>query len=106
MYPADGSNVAKNNRIKLGSVPPIIPMDRGPSSLIVMHSIQALATVLAAAALAVPPASAIPYKNGRAYDAVKQKRELPGRNGLTVDLGYEVYEGFNNASTGINSWLG
>ena len=25
---------------------------------------------------------------------------------LTVDLGYEVYEGFTNTTTNINNWLG
>ena len=34
------------------------------------------------------------------------KREQSHRNSLRVDLGYAVYEGFLNQSTGLNSFLG
>jgi hypothetical protein len=41
-----------------------------------------------------------PFKN--ALDA----RQNAGNNSLAVDLGYGIYQGYSNASTGINTWKG
>lgn len=34
------------------------------------------------------------------------RRQSEIGNNLTVDLGYEVYEGVYNESTGLNTWFG
>ena len=36
----------------------------------------------------------------------KWKRQSTATNATRVDLGYEVYEGSSNASTGVNSFKG
>jgi hypothetical protein len=33
-------------------------------------------------------------------------RQDVGNDNLTVDLGYGVYQGYANSSTGINTWKG
>ncbi len=51
---------------------------------------------------------AIPYKNTRGFDSVKHKRETnnAGDSAHVVDLGYEIYEGYTDAITGLNTWKG
>jgi L-cysteine desulfidase len=60
-----------------------------------------LGAVSLAASAAVPIA--------QPFEHVKAKREsmnTSGSSGLVVDLGYEVYGGFSNQTTGINIWRG
>lgn len=55
---------------------------------------------------AVALASAIP-KDALPFEAVKREiNTTVVNNNLRVDLGYEVYEGVFNATTGINAWKG
>ncbi len=57
--------------------------------------------------LAVPAALASPFPNANAYDtALLSRRDTSANNNLTVDLGYAVYQGVNNATQGLNSWKG
>ena len=35
-----------------------------------------------------------------------RKRQSTTSDGLEVDLGYEIYRGVGNSSTGINTWRG
>ncbi|GAB7365090.1 hypothetical protein MBLNU230_g6181t1 [Neophaeotheca triangularis] len=63
------------------------------------------------AALASASASAVaaaPYERSGAFNQVRGQSETQpySSNGLTVDLGYEIYEGYNDAGTGLDNWLG
>jgi len=51
--------------------------------------------------------SAAPFSNGP-FDSAFSKRQSPdvSSTNLTVDLGYEVYQGYWNSESGINSWQG
>ena len=40
------------------------------------------------------------------FREVLRSRQSTTSNDLEVDLGYEIYQGSSNASTGINSWRG
>jgi len=53
-------------------------------------------------------ACAIPYRNTRGFDSVKQKRQTSnaGDSAQVVDLGYEIYEGYTDTITGLNTWKG
>ena len=64
-----------------------------------MHLGFALLTLLLAAV------SASPKFNSRPFSAVYSKRQA-SPDPLTVDLGYEVYQGTSNSTNGLNSWLG
>lgn len=45
--------------------------------------------------------------NPRSFDEILKKRQATSSNSsLQVDLGYSIYEGVNNATTGINVWRG
>ncbi|KAI9709395.1 MAG: hypothetical protein M1828_002516 [Chrysothrix sp. TS-e1954] len=46
------------------------------------------------------------YRNSRAYDAVKSKRQANQTDSLTVDLGYETYKGVANQTTKLNTFKG
>jgi hypothetical protein len=48
----------------------------------------------------------IAFPQSRPFRHALNARQDAGNNSLTVDLGYGVYEGFSNASTGINTWKG
>ena len=37
---------------------------------------------------------------------LSQKQQSPASDALDVDLGYAIYRGFANATTGINTWRG
>jgi hypothetical protein len=54
-----------------------------------------------AASAAVPVAQ--PFQH---FNAKRQSVNATGSSDLEVDLGYEVYEGYNNQTTGINIWRG
>lgn len=50
---------------------------------------------------------AIPTHSLQAYDAALQARQSSNSSAsLQVDLGYSIYEGVANASTGLNIWKG
>lgn len=52
--------------------------------------------------------SASPYSNPRPFDAVLSRRQnvVNATSSLTVDLGYEVYQGVDNTSTGLRTFKG
>ena len=50
--------------------------------------------------------AAAPYLNPKPFDALLSKRQSTSTSGITVDLGYEIYQGVANASTGLNTWKG
>ncbi|KAH4935915.1 carboxylic ester hydrolase [Parastagonospora nodorum] len=49
-------------------------------------------------------ANALP--KSRPFDHALRARQDAGNDALTVDLGYGLYQGHTNASTGINTWQG
>ena len=54
-------------------------------------------------------ASATHYFNSKAFDSALTKRQSSGNassSDLVVDLGYELYQGVANSSTGLNIWKG
>ena len=66
-----------------------------------------LSTVLLASCTFASLASAVPYKNSRAFEYVKrQAASSTASNNLQVDLGYAIYQGYNNATQGLNIWKG
>jgi hypothetical protein len=60
---------------------------------------------LGAASLAVGAAVPVaqPFQH---FNAKRQTTNVTGSSDLEVDLGYEVYEGYHNQTTGINIWRG
>ena len=59
--------------------------------------------------LCIPGAITAPAYGANPFVASLSKRQNQGQNGssnLQVDLGYEIYEGFANATTGLNIWRG
>ena len=64
---------------------------------------------LLCALIGVCMSSSLQY-NDRAFEDALRKRQDPGnsaaKDSLVVDLGYEVYQGVSNASTGLNNWIG
>lgn len=42
----------------------------------------------------------------RPFEHALRARQNAGNDALTVDLGYALYQGYGNASTGINTWRG
>lgn len=65
--------------------------------------IQVLNLAAAVAALVLPGITALPH--ARPFDAVKRQSN-GSSNSLQVDLGYDIYEGVANASTGLNTFKG
>lgn len=51
---------------------------------------------------------ASPYSSPRPFDAVLSRRQnaVNATSSLTVDLGYEVYQGVDNPSTGLHTFKG
>lgn len=49
---------------------------------------------------------ASPYPIGKPFNAIWSKRQSSNNSPLTVDLGYEVYEGVSNATTKLNTFKG
>ena len=57
--------------------------------------------------LVVLVCGAFPAHGFKTYDATLQVRQASNSSAsLQVDLGYEIYEGFANSSTGLNVWRG
>ena len=56
--------------------------------------------LLLAAAVAFSPVQDAPFR-----PALRQ-RQAGGGSSLRVDLGYELYEGVANSSTGLHTWRG
>ena len=50
--------------------------------------------------------AATPLLNPKPFDALLSKRQSTSTSGVIVDLGYEIYQGVANASTGLNTWKG
>jgi len=53
--------------------------------------------------------SAVPYTNFRGFETVKRQAvslASSSSDPLTVDLGYSVYQGYNNATLDLNIWKG
>lgn len=65
-----------------------------------MALLQLVAFVLAF----VPITIAIPQT--RPFTHALRARQDSGNDSLTIDLGYGIYQGYANASTGINTWRG
>ena len=61
-----------------------------------------IATFLSASSLVA--GAAVPLS--QPFEHVKEKRQAQNDNGLQVDLGYEVYNGYTNQTTGLNIWRG
>lgn len=67
-----------------------------------MHFARLFTSVLTIAA----GISALALPRLHPFAQVKHKRQLAGRNDLRADLGYEIYKGVTNISTGLNIWKG
>lgn len=59
--------------------------------------------LLQVAAAALVDCSVLP---SRPFDQLKEKRQATTNSTLQVDLGYEVYQGVSNQSTGLSTWKG
>lgn len=57
-------------------------------------------------AILLPTVVASPYPNSKPFNAVWGKRQSSSSSPLTVDLGYEIYEGVANATTKLNTFKG
>lgn len=68
-----------------------------------MHLFPELVT-LALAVASTAAGSALP--RAAPFDHLKSKGQSGARNGLQVDLGYSIYKGFLNHSSGLNQWNG
>lgn len=64
-----------------------------------------LSQLLGIVGLLAEAVTAVPSYNPRAFDAALKARQST-EDPLTVDLGYEIYKGINNASQGLNKFLG
>lgn len=51
-------------------------------------------------------ASAFPHANINSFQNFKRQAGQNITNSLRVDLGYEIYEGVSNSSTGLNTFKG
>lgn len=60
--------------------------------------------LLGAASLAA--SAAVPLAQPFEHVKTKRQSQNSSSSGLEVDLGYEVYEGYNNATTSLNVWKG
>ena len=64
-------------------------------------------TITAVVLLFAQACVAVPAHSFRAYDAALQARQASNSSAsLQIDLGYSIYEGVANASTGLNVWKG
>lgn len=50
--------------------------------------------------------SARPSYNSLPFSAFNARQVTTNGASLKVDLGYGIYEGYNNATTGLNVWRG
>lgn len=65
-----------------------------------MALLQLLVLVLTLSSVTSAIPRSQPFKNAL------RARQDAGNTNLTVDLGYGVYQGYANSSTGINTWKG
>lgn len=65
-----------------------------------------LASLVSLVGLLLGGCSARPSYNSLPFSAFNAGQVTAGSTGLQVDLGYSVYEGYNNATTGLNVWRG
>lgn len=63
-----------------------------------------LSSLIASALTLSGTVAALPQS--QPFREVLRSRQSTTSNALEVDLGYEIYQGSSNASTGINSWRG
>lgn len=63
-----------------------------------------LPSVIAGAFTLLGVVAALPQS--QPFREVLRNRQSTTSNALEVDLGYEIYQGSSNASTGINAWRG
>lgn len=66
-----------------------------------LHTSAVLGLLLLGALAAPPSYRARPFDH-----ALRQRDDTPSTDNLQVDLGYEIYQGVNNAQTGLDEWLG
>ena len=64
-----------------------------------------LSQLLGIVGLLAEAVTAVPSYNPRAFDTAFKARQNT-EDPLTVDLGYGIYKGINNASQGLNKFLG
>jgi hypothetical protein len=50
--------------------------------------------------------SAIPHTPFGGFETVKRDASSSTNSALQVDLGYSIYEGYNNATLDLNIWKG
>ena len=64
--------------------------------------------LLSLCAIVAAAVSASAYSSPRPFDAVLSRRQtvVNATSALTVDLGYEVYHGVDNMSTGLHIFKG
>lgn len=72
-------------------------------NITMVNTIRLLQLCAAAAAAIATPAVLPPVGP---FTEVLGRRQSTGSNNLTIDLGYAIYQGANNATSGINSWKG
>ena len=63
-----------------------------------------LILVLHVALASVVDSSALPYS--KPYHHLLDKRQSTNDTSLQIDLGYEIYKGVSNETTGLNTWKG
>jgi hypothetical protein len=61
---------------------------------------------LAAFALALSSATEAFPQSQPFRHALRERQDTGSSDALTVDLGYGVYQGYSNSTTGINTWRG
>jgi hypothetical protein len=61
---------------------------------------------LAAFALAVSSVTEAFPQSQPFRHALRERQDSGSSDALTVDLGYGVYQGYSNSTTGINTWRG
>jgi hypothetical protein len=49
---------------------------------------------------------AFAFPQSQPFKHAVRARQDSGNDALTIDLGYGVYRGYANASTGLNTWRG
>lgn len=76
-------------------------------TLVELFSMRSLSLIFVTCVVAASTVSAVPYRNSRAFEAVKTKRQEQRTSPpLRVDLGYQLYQGFHNTTSGLNIWEG
>jgi hypothetical protein len=81
-------------------------------SLLILYTLLCFTTMLILTVLRlafsfIVLATATPSYNARPFAASLENRQSQNINGgLQVDLGYDVYQGVANTSTGLNTWKG